>query len=212
MVNLKTGWINYCTDLVETLRNFSNDHEIEKLAEFLWQSLEGNNEVHVIGNGGSAANAHHIVGDYTKTFCLYQQKLKISSISDNGCYMTAISNDIDYSQAYSFLIPNRISEKDLIIFLSGSGNSSNLVKCALKAKKFGILTSSLTGYEGGKLSQICDIPIKFQISDMEIAEDLQLIVFHYLKQYLCERLVEQKKIIPITSPKYVRRIASDEVT
>lgn len=204
-------WIEYTKKLNTTIKNFSNIEKVEELCELIYESFDGDSEIHILGNGGSSANAHHIVGDFTKTFCLYKQSLKISSLSDNGCYMTATSNDIDYSEVFSFLIPNRISPKDKIIFLSGSGNSSNLVKCALKAKQNGIKTVSITGYDGGKLFKTCDININFNIDDMEIAEDLQLICFHFLKQNLCKRLAKEKKISPTDSPKYLKRVQSGEV-
>ena len=207
----KKDWLEYTKKLEKAVQDFNNVEKMQDLADIIYESFDGNSEIHVLGNGGSSANAHHIVGDFTKTFCLYKQELKISSLSDNGCYMTATSNDIDYSEVFSFLIPNRIRPADKIIFLSGSGNSSNLVKCALKAKLHGIKTASITGYDGGKLFNTCDININFKINDMEIAEDLQLICFHFLKQYLCQRLSEEKRINPIDSPKYFKRVQSGEV-
>ena len=207
----KSDWFEYTKKLEKAVQDFKDVNKIKDLADVIYESFDGNSEIHVLGNGGSSANAHHIVGDFTKTFCLYKQELKISSLSDNGCYMTATSNDIDYSEVFSFLIPNRIRPADKIIFLSGSGNSSNLVKCALKAKLHGIKTASITGYDGGKLFNTCDININFKINDMEIAEDLQLICFHFLKQYLCQRLSEEKHINPIDSPKYFKRVQSGEV-
>ena len=204
-------WKNYTNNLIETIQIFKENGNISNLADLIWDNFDGLNEIHVLGNGGSAANAHHIVGDFTKTFCLYKQNLKISSVSDNGCYLTAASNDIDFSEVYSFLIPHRIKPNDLVIFLSGSGNSSNLVKCALKAKDHKIKTASITGYNGGRLANLSDLSINFKIDDMEIAEDLQLIVFHFIKQYLCERLVSEKNIEPFETQKYNKRISVDEV-
>lgn len=210
-IAFKKDWFEYTKKLETAIQEFNTTEKIKELADLIYDSFDGKSEIHVLGNGGSSANAHHIVGDFTKTFCLYKQALKISSLSDNGCYMTATSNDIDYSEVFSFLVPNRITPKDKIIFLSGSGNSSNLVKCALKAKLHGIKTISITGYDGGKLLNTCDVNINFKINDMEIAEDLQLICFHFLKQYLCQRLSQEKKISPIDSPKYFKRVQSGEV-
>ena len=119
------GWIEYISALKKVFEDQDNNEYLFELAEIIWQALNSDSEIHIFGNGGSSANAHHIVGDYMKTFCLYKQNLKIFSLTDNCCYLTATSNDIDYSEVFSFLIPSRIKSKDKIIFLSGSGNSSN---------------------------------------------------------------------------------------
>ena len=205
------GWVDYTNSLKNALENFDKNENLFKLAEIIWQSLNNDSEIHIFGNGGSAANASHIVGDYMKTFCIYKQNLKIFSLTDNNCYLTATANDIDYSEIFSFLIPSQIKSKDKIIFLSGSGNSSNLVKCALKAKLNEIQTIAITGYDGGKLAEICDLNINFKIDDMEIAEDIQLICFHHIKQYLCKRLISEKNIVPLESTKYNKRVDLGEV-
>ena len=115
--------------------------------------------------------------------------------------MTAASNDIDFTAVYEILINTRICKGDLLILLSGSGNSINLIKPARIAKKFGILTAAIVGYMGGDLKKIVDIPIHIDIQDMEIAEDAQMTIFHYLKQCLFSELVKESK----TSNKYKKR-------
>ena len=79
--------------------------------------MDGDGEIIVIGNGGSSANAHHIVGDYTKTFALYNKQLRISSPADNGCYLSAVSNDLDFSEAYEILVNSRINKRSTYIFI-----------------------------------------------------------------------------------------------
>ena len=207
----KNNFKNYIDNLNIALLSLVEENSILELYNHFKNSLNSANEIHIFGNGGSAANAYHIVGDFTKTLALYSQKLKISSISDNGCYLSAASNDLDFSEVFSFLIPNRISEKDSIIFLSGSGNSSNLVKCAYKAKKYGIKTIAITGFDGGKLKQIVDIPIHVPIHDMEIAEDTQLIIVHMIKQELCKYLAEKGFTPDCKVEKYNKRVSKGEV-
>lgn len=101
----KKDWLEYTKKLEKAVQDFNNVEKMQDLADIIYESFDGNSEIHVLGNGGSSANAHHIVGDFTKTFCLYKQELKISSLSDNGCYMTATSNDIDYSEVFFFFNP-----------------------------------------------------------------------------------------------------------
>ena len=110
--------------------------------------------------------------------------------------MSAVSNDITYEEAVQILLKPYLNQ-DLpinIFFLSGSGNSINLVKAAelvniVKQTKE-IHNISITAYGGGKLSELCDYPLRFDIKDMEIAEDIQIVIFHYLKQ----KLIRQFKL------------------
>ena len=159
---------------------------LNKLIDEFKIRMKNKTEIFLIGNGGSAANAHHIAGDFTKTFAVMGNNLRITCLSDNECYITAAANDYGYSEIYELLIENRISKGDLLILFSGSGNSMNLVKAAQKAKKANIKLAGILGYNGGALKNIVNIPIHTRIDDMEIAEDCQMAIFHYIKQKLVD--------------------------
>ncbi len=174
--------------------NSINEDKLEELINEMIKIINTQKEVFIIGNGGSAANANHIAGDYLKTFSLAGLSFKISSLSESTSYLTAASNDLDFSEVYEILINTRISKGDLLIFLSGSGNSINLIKPARMAKKVGIITAAVVGYMGGGLKEIVDIPIHIDIQDMEISEDAQMTIFHYLKQRLFNELCVEKDI------------------
>ena len=194
----------YAEILSEVLSSTTEVH-IQLLTDEIMNRINGEGEIYILGNGGSAANAHHIAGDFTKTFSMIGKGLKISCLSDNSCFLTAAANDIDFSEIYSLLINTKIKEKDLIIILSGSGNSMNLIKLARKAKSSGIKMAAILGYNGGALGKIVDIPVHNYIDDMEIAEDCQIVIFHYIKQ----------KIVDLISPgrtnssKYEKRTSQD---
>tara|TARA_A100001035_G_scaffold280333_1_gene285587 strand:- start:12974 stop:13603 length:630 start_codon:yes stop_codon:yes gene_type:complete len=166
--------------------------------------------IFLLGNGGSQANAHHISGDFIKTFSLAGLKLKISCLADNVCHLTAASNDLSYDDAYAMLIDNLIDKKDLLIYLSGSGNSLNLVKCARKAKLRNIKQASLTGFNGGALNELVDYPIHIKFDDMEICEDIQLSIFHYIKQRLMYKYSENFENLDL--PKYQKRTLEDLIS
>ena len=155
---------DYTNELTESIKKVDSK-SVYALTMSLQDKMFDMNEVHVIGNGGSSANAHHIVGDYIKTFALYSTNLKINCLSDNSCYLTAASNDLDFSEVYELLVGSRITKGDLVIMLSGSGNSMNLVKAARAAKREGIRVASITGYDGGVLAEISDISINVPVSD-----------------------------------------------
>tara|TARA_Y100000991_G_C21839262_1_gene291630 strand:+ start:49 stop:678 length:630 start_codon:yes stop_codon:yes gene_type:complete len=166
--------------------------------------------IYLLGNGGSQANAHHISGDFIKTFSLAGLKLKISCLADNVCHLTAAANDLSYDEAYSILIDNLIDKDDLLIYLSGSGNSLNLVKCARKAKLRDIKQAAITGFNGGALNDIVDYPIHIKFNDMEICEDIQLSIFHYIKQRLI--LKYSNNFDDLELPKYQKRTLEDLIS
>ncbi len=190
----------YVNKFALSFRNINED-KIEELKKEMLNRVNTSKEIFIIGNGGSAANANHIAGDFLKTFSSAGMNFKINSLSESTSYLTAASNDIDFSQVYEILINTRICKGDLLIFLSGSGNSINLIKPARIAKKFGIVTAAIVGYMGGGLKEIVDIPIHIDIQDMEISEDAQMTIFHYLKQCLYSDLISENK----NSNKYKKR-------
>ena len=171
--------------------------------------IDGSSSIHIIGNGGSAANASHIVGDYTKTFTFMNLKIRIYTHSDNISYLTAASNDLDYNEIYSNLVGTIIDKDDLIIYLSGSGNSLNLIKCANKAKNLNIKQVSISGFNGGKIKDIVDTAIHIKYPDMEISEDCQIIIFHYIKQRLVDEYEDNDPYSDNKSTKYQKRVIED---
>ena len=186
----------------------ADEEKINFLFEEIRNRFDGKSSIYFMGNGGSAANASHICGDYLKTFAMLNQNLKIFNITDSVSYYTAAVNDTDQSEVFSLLVGKLISKEDLIICLSGSGNSINLVKAAQKAKKMGAKIISITSYTGGALKNISDISIFIDINDMEIAEDAQLSIFHHIKQKLTFYLENQNMDLDNTfkKNKYMNRI------
>ena len=198
----------YKSSLNKALNTIKED-KVEILYQEIKQRLDGSSSIHILGNGGSAANASHIVGDYTKTFAFMNLKIKINNHSDNICYLTAASNDLDYNEIYSNLVGNLIDKNDLIIYLSGSGNSMNLIKCANKAKNLNIKQVAISGFNGGKIKDIVDTAIHINYHDMEISEDCQLIIFHYIKQRLVDEFEDHDPYNDNKLPKYQKRVIED---
>jgi len=200
---------NYAQGLKSAL-DLVSQNQVDKLFHVLDSYVGSDSNIFLLGNGGSQANAHHISGDFLKTFSLAGLKLKISCLADNVCHLTAASNDLSYEDAYAMLIDNIICEKDLLIYLSGSGNSLNLVKCARKAKSREIKQSAITGFNGGALDNIVDYPVNIKFNDMEISEDIQLSIFHYLKQRFILKYSDNFKSIEL--PKYQKRTNEDLIS
>ena len=200
---------DYAKDLKSAL-DLVNQDQIDNFFDIFDSYIGSDSNIYLLGNGGSQANAHHISGDYIKTFSLAGLKLKISCLADNVCHLTAASNDLSYDESYSMLIDNIISKNDFLIYLSGSGNSLNLVKCARKAKTREIKQAALTGFNGGALNLIVDYPINIKFDDMEICEDIQLSIFHYIKQKLIFKY--SSKFEKVDLPKYHKRTSEDLIS
>ena len=198
----------YISSLNKALKTINEDN-IDILYREIKQRLDGSSAIHILGNGGSAANASHVVGDFKKTFTFMNLKIKINSHSDNIAYLTAASNDLDYNEIYSNLVGNLIDKDDLIIYLSGSGNSLNLIKCANKAKNLNIKQVSISGFNGGKIKDIVDTAIHIKYPDMEISEDCQMIIFHYIKQRLVDEYEDNDPYSDNKLTKYQKRVIED---
>lgn len=184
--------------------------QIDNFFDIFDSYIGSDSNIYLLGNGGSQANAHHISGDFIKTFSMVGLKLKFSCLADNVCHLTAAANDLSFEDSYSILVDNIIDKDDFIIYLSGSGNSLNLVKCARKARNSGIRQSAIIGYSGGALKEIVDYPVHVNYDDMEISEDIQLSIFHYIKQRLMEKYIDVFNEVDIY--KYRKRTEEDLIS
>ncbi|MDD5108725.1 MAG: SIS domain-containing protein [Candidatus Omnitrophica bacterium] len=155
---------------------------VERLAQKISSAQEEDRHIFLCGNGGSAANAIHIANDF---LCLRSKGkgAKVVALPANQAILTCLANDTGYENIFASQLEQLGGTGDILIALSGSGNSSNILKAIAAAKKMGILTCAILGFDGGKCLSLVDIPIHFAVKDMQIAEDLQLIVGHMLMQW-----------------------------
>ena len=177
---------------LERLRDCFNKKNIvavEKLAAALHQAWINGQNVYICGNGGSAANAIHIANDlhYGIGACGQGAKLpglRIEALSANSGVLTCLANDTGYENIYSHQIEVKGRKGDVLIALSGSGNSPNIVKALKTANQMGVKTFAVIAFDGGKCKEIAKTVIHFEINDMQIAEDTQLVVGHLCMQWL----------------------------
>lgn len=199
---------DYVERLDQSIRLISNESILALKGEML-SRIEQGGSIYFMGNGGSMANCMHIVGDYTKSFGSYDQKCKFICLGADLCYLSAYSNDYDFNNAFASLVRSYVSSEDLIILLSGSGNSVNMVKALQQAKEIGVTSASITGFSGGYLKKHSTISIHVPIEDMEIAEDAQAIIFHYLKQILLDATSSRMSSM---SDKYTKRTTLGQIS
>lgn len=141
--------------------------------------------IYVLGNGGSAAAAGHWVCDFAKgTSVPGQPRVKMCSPADNVSILTALGNDIAYEDVFSFQLENVLTDRDMVISLSVSGNSPNLLKAHLLAEKIGAFRVAIIGDYGGKLGQSSDLVIVIPSQNYGVVEDIHLIINHMISQYM----------------------------
>ncbi len=157
----------------------------ERLAEELQDCWRAGRQVFICGNGGSAGNAIHLANDFlygiSKTF---GSGLRVSALPANSSVLTCLANDVGYESIFSMQIAVQACKDDVLIVLSGSGNSPNIVKALEQAKAMGMRSYAILGYSGGKAKTLANVPIHFAVDDMQISEDMQLVVGHMVMQWL----------------------------
>ena len=171
--------------------NKSNIDAIENLARTLKEAWINGKNVFICGNGGSAANAIHMANDfhYGIGACGAGKKLpglRVEALSANQGIVTCLANDIGYENIYAHQLEVKARKGDVLLILSGSGNSSNICKALTTSKKLGMKSFAIVGFDGGKTKNLADEVIYFRINDMQIAEDTQLVVGHMCMQWLNE--------------------------
>ena len=158
---------------------------VSLLARDMQQAWLTGRQVFFCGNGGSAGNAIHLANDFIygvakQTGC----GIKAVALSANSAVMTCLANDVGYDYIYSEQLAVLGNPGDVLVTLSGSGNSPNILRVLECAKTKGIKSYAILGFSGGQAKELADEAIHFPIQDMQIAEDLQLVVGHMLMQWL----------------------------
>lgn len=178
------------TEYFQNLNDCIGKTDLKKISDaisVIKQFVEKDKWIFTCGNGGSASTASHYVTDWGKMrFVNLQKRFKCMCLSDNIGMLTAYGNDISYSNVFDHTLQNYASSDDLIIFISGSGNSSNIIEACKKAKEIGMTTLCVVGYDGGKISELADHCVHFPCFDMQICEDLHLSFGHMVMKALCE--------------------------
>lgn len=178
----------YAATLSNTIGNQKWD-EVELLAQAMLTVWQENKQLFLCGNGGSAGNAIHLANDFLYGVARNTQRsgMRVEALSANPAVISCLANDIDYSEIFSEQLRAKAESEDLLIVLSGSGNSPNVIRALEVANKIGMKTFAILGYSGGRCLELAKVPIHFKIDDMQIAEDLQLVVGHMCMQWLCEK-------------------------
>ncbi len=173
----------YGSDLLRMLTVDCPEH-IDHLAEALEESMQNRRQVFICGNGGSAGNANHMANDLIYLDGADGGGLRVEALTANQSVMTCLGNDLGYEQIFSKQLEVKAGRDDLLIVLSGSGNSKNVIRALETGEALGMKTFAILGYSGGHCKTLCQYPIHFPVNDMQVAEDLQMVVAHVCMKYL----------------------------
>jgi D-sedoheptulose 7-phosphate isomerase len=167
---------------VNSVLNQVNLNELENALRVILNTSKIGGRVWLIGNGGSAATSSHFATDLSRCTNEYGQPLKAISLCDNTGLITAIGNDFSFEDIFIKQLQNLGEKGDLLISISASGNSINLIKAVEFAKTCSISTLSFVGFDGGVLKKLSDnsIYVQTDIGDYGVAEDCHSIICHYI--------------------------------
>ena len=185
MVNVSHSSSDYLAKLKATIDTIDTA-EIDHCIDVIEQGWQNGRQIIVFGNGGSAMTALHYITDWSKMISHHAGKpFRGRSLLDNIGMLTAYGNDVSYADVFSEQMKHTAEPGDVVIAISGSGNSENIIRAIDVANQMGCETIGLCGFSGGRLRQAAKHVMWVDIDDMQISEDLHAIFGHIVMQRLC---------------------------
>ena len=165
----------------------TNEEALQRWSDMIYQAWDQGNFVFIFGNGGSGTTASHMAEDLGKS-TLHEhelhdeskKRLKVLSLTDNAGWLMAVGNDLAYDQIFVQQLMNYGSSEDVVIAISGSGNSANVLNAVDWANRHGLKTFGLSGFSGGKLKEIEQDGLHVDLNDMGMVESIHLCLFHWV--------------------------------
>ena len=177
----------YVEKLNEALENPLDMETVEFLAKSLRIAWNNRQQCFLCGNGGSAGNAMHLANDFN--YGVDQENgvgLHVEALPANASVITCLANDIGFDNVFSQQLKVKANRGDVLLALSGSGNSPNVIRALEVGNQIGMQTFAILGFSGGGCKEVAQHSIHFPIDDMQISEDLQLMVGHMCMQWLSQ--------------------------
>ncbi len=189
-INLTDDISGYLDETKKAIDDIDKN-QIGKIIDIILDIYKKNKQIFIIGNGGSASTSMHFANDLCKFCCVENKKrFKAISLTDNISTLTAWANDTSYNQVFSQQLLNFINEGDLVIAISASGNSQNIIEAIKVAKQRKAKTIGMVGFDGGKLIGICDESLHVDSYDYGVVENTHLIFVHLIVSFIKKRLLQ----------------------
>lgn len=188
-MNFKNAIKEYYEREIRVINRLNVD-EINDAMNLIYETYKNEGNIYVCGNGGSGSTASHMQNDFNKGISEYvDKKFNFICLNDNVATIMAVANDIGYDEIFRFQLLNKITNNDIVIGISGSGNSKNVLNACDYAKKCGAKVIGMTGYTGGNLKQIADCLMHVDVKDMQITEDIHMTFDHMIMKIFYNLLV-----------------------
>lgn len=189
MIDFRENMRSYIETEIQTLRALDLE-ELDRAVNAVLEARERGGTIYTMGNGGSAATASHMVCDLAKgaSDALGGKRFHVVCLSDNTPIVMAIANDISYEDVFVYQLREQLKPEDLLIAISGSGNSENVVRAVRYAKEMSVPVIGVTGYSGGRIKELADFQMHVNIDDMQIAEDVHMMFDHMMLRVLEEKV------------------------
>ena len=173
---------------INTLQKLDVD-AINQALNLLLEAYRAHKWIYIFGNGGSSSTASHFENDFNKGVSEpLKTKFRFRCLNDNVATLMAVANDMGFEEVYRYQLTDRIEPGDLVIAISGSGNSKNVINAVEYAKSCGNKIIGITGYDGGKLRRMCDVSLHVPVNSMQISEDVHMIFDHLMMSMFYKHL------------------------
>ena len=177
----------------KVLDNESIIEEIQKITDAIVACFKADGQLLFCGNGGSAADAQHLAAEFSGKFYLDREPLNSEALHVNTSYLTAVGNDYSYQEIYARIVKAKGRKGDILVGISTSGNSGNVVKAFEEAKRQEMITIGFTGETGGKMKELCDFLIPIPSSDTPRIQECHITVGHIICELVEEALFAESK-------------------
>lgn len=177
------------------LKNRSTLSTIEKIAEEIIKAFKNDKKVLLCGNGGSAADAQHIAAELSGKFYLDREPLSAEALHTNTSFLTAAANDLSYDEVFARAVKANGREGDILIGISTSGNSRNVIKAIKVAKERKMITIGFTGKNGGKMNRRCEHLIKVPSTDTPRIQESHILIGHIICEIVEKEIFGKVKTI-----------------
>ena len=178
--------LNESSKTIDSISNLSN--EIDKTVNLIINALTKNKKIIIFGNGGSAADAQHIAAEFLGRYKIKRKSIPAIALTSNSSTTTAIANDYDFSDVFSRQCESLVSKDDIVIGISTSGNSENVIKGLKASKKNGGLTIGLLGNNGGKIKNTVDISLVVNATSVPRIQEAHRVIYHIICEIVEEEL------------------------
>jgi D-sedoheptulose 7-phosphate isomerase len=168
-------------ELEKTVLDNLDINEINRVINVLENAFENENTIYIFGNGGSSATASHYQNDFNKGVSEHtEKKFRFCCLNDNIPTIMAVANDIGFDEIFRFQLRGKLDDGDIVIGISGSGNSDNVINAIKYAKEQGNTIIGITGFDGGKLKELSDYVLHAPVNSMQVTEDIHMFFDHMI--------------------------------